>query len=400
MSKPFRVLMLSQYPFAESDHALGGIMQTTYQLVAGFIALNDPRIELRLLSLNESCVRPQVRTYGSVTVLHIPKSRTRFGFILSEPFRLFWHFMRVLIEFRPQALHAQGNVSFIMLSLLYGRHSIQTVHGIFRNEQKTIPREQQNASMRLRFVLRRMLETFYMGAIATLVVTSTQLIELAKQIGGRKKNIVWIDNSVDEGFFLSDAVRTERNLHPAARLLFVGLITPRKGLHFLLPAFRKLAASMPGVTLRIVGMDAAADYVTELKQEYADLVEARRIVFTGAISQKNLIEEYRSANIFVLPSLGETAPVSISQAMCAGLPVVATRIGGIPDMIVEDETGIIVPPGDAGALEKALTGLLSDNGKIHAMGEEGYKKGIARYHPESNAAKMLALYLSLSPIRN
>lgn len=393
---PIRVLMLSQYPFAESDHALGGIMQTTYQLVAGFIALNDPGIEIHLLSLNESCTQAQVRTYGSVKVLHIPKSKSRFGFILSEPFRLFWHFTRLLITFRPQVLHAQGNVSFIMLSLLYGRSSVQTVHGIFRNEQKTIPRNQQTASMKLRFALRQMLETFYLGAITTLIVTSTQLADLAKKVGGRKKTIVWIDNSVDEGFFLDDSVRAERHLRPATRLLFVGLITPRKGLHFLLPAFRRIAAAISGVTLHIVGMDAAPDYVAGLKREYADLIEGRHLVFTGAISQKHLIEEYRRADIFVLPSLGETAPVAISQAMCAGLPIVATHVGGIPDMITTGETGIIVPPSDAMALEDALLRQLSDSGNTRAMGEKGQKKGGARYHPASNAAKMLKLYQGLA----
>src|SRR5580658_10144681 len=148
MPAPLRVLMMSQYPFVESDHTLGGIMQTTYQLVNGFIELDSPDLDLRLLSLNEGCKKLEIRKYGCVTVYHLPKSTSALGFVFSEPFRLLFRFLLLLFRFRPQVLHAQGNVSFIMLSLLFGKRSIQTVHGIFRNEQKAIPKDQQSPSLR------------------------------------------------------------------------------------------------------------------------------------------------------------------------------------------------------------------------------------------------------------
>jgi glycosyltransferase involved in cell wall biosynthesis len=390
MAKPLRVLMMSQYPLAESDHRLGGIMQTTYQLVSGFIELADPDLDLRLLSLNENCTKPVTRRYGNVTVHHIPKSVSPFGFIFSEPFRLLYHYLKLLFSFRPHIVHAQGNVSFIMLSLLYGRRSIQTVHGVFRNEQKTIPTSQRTASMRLRFLLRESIESFYFATIRTIIVTSTQLVILAQQAGGKPKKIVWIDNSVDKAFFVEPAPRTTE---AQLTLLFVGLITPRKGLHFLLPAFAKLVTTNPDMCLRIIGIfSAAPDYVAELKKTYAALIETGQLIFTGGVDQSDLIKEYGNADIFVLPSLGETAPVAISQAMCAGLPVISTQIGGIPDMIADGENGFVVAPASSEALEKALQSLIGDRAKARAMGDNGRRFGVIRYHPVSNAGKTMALY--------
>jgi glycosyltransferase involved in cell wall biosynthesis len=248
--------------------------------------------------------------------------------------------------------------------------------------------------MKLRFFMRELLESFYLKAIRTLIATSTQLVELAKEVGGRPKNIVWVNNSVDIAFFSETAAPGGEG--PLV-LLFVGLITPRKGLHFLLPAFAKIAASHPGVTLRVVGItNAAPEYVDKLKKEYAPLIEQGRIVFTGGIEQQALIGEYRDADVFVLPSLGETAPVAISQAMAIGLPVIATRVGGIPDMVLVRETGFVVPPSDVDALHDTIATLIRDRALTKTMGQAARKVALDRYHPSANAEKMMRVYRDLA----
>jgi len=396
MPAPLRVLMMSQYPFEESDHTLGGIMQTTYQLVNGFIELDSPDLDLRVLSLNETCRKLETRKYGRVTVYHLPKSTSALGFIFSEPFRLLFRFILLLIRFRPQVLHAQGNVSFIMLSLLFGKRSVQTVHGIFRNEQKAIPKEQQSSSLRIRFFLREALESVYLRAIRTIIVTSNQLVALAQSAGGFPKRIVWIDNSVDKGFFITRDAASEAT-KGSVTLLFAGVITPRKGLHILLAAFARLAAQKPGVSLRIVGIrHAAPEYVEALETQYRALIEGGRVFFTGGITQQAIIEEYRRADAYVLATLGDTAPVAISQAMCASLPVLSTRIGGIPDMVEDGRTGLIVAPGDVDALFSALDKLTGDTAMMRAMGRAGYERGKVRYHPVSSATKTYELYREIA----
>lgn len=366
-------------------------MQAAYQLVQGFIERDFPGLDLRVLSLNEGCTTPREIRHGSVTVLHLPKSTTRWGFIFSEPWRLLYRFMRIRRDFRPHVVHGQGNVSFIMLSLIYGHRSVQTIHGVFRNEQKTIPREQLTFSTRVRFLLRETLEAFYLRAARTVIATSNQIVALARNAGGPPKNIVWINNSVDGGFLAEPPAAPGDSDGPT--LLFVGIITPRKGLHFLLAAFRELTTRHPNAKLRVVGpTDVSREYAQGLMTEYSALIESQHLHFTGAIDQSALLREYRQADVFVLPSLGETAPVAISQAMAVGLPVVATRIGGIPDMIVEQATGLLVPPADTAALGAAIDRLLSDRDLMRGMGRDARRIGIERYSPSVNAEKMYRVY--------
>lgn len=366
-------------------------MQAAYQLVQGFIERDFPGLELRVLSLNEGCRTPREIRHGSVTVLHLPKSTGRWGFVFSEPWRLLYWFIRMLRDFRPHVVHGQGNVSFIMLSLIYGRRGVQTIHGVFRNEQKTIPKEQLTFSTRVRFFLREALETFYLRATHTVIATSSQIVTLAGHAGGPRKNIVWINNSVDGGF-LADPPAAPGSSH-GSTLLFVGIITPRKGLHFLLAAFRELAGRHPGAKLRVVGStDVSREYAQGLMTEYSALIESQRLHFTGAIDQSALVGEYRHADIFVLPSLGETAPVAISQAMAIGLPVIATRVGGIPDMVIEQTTGLVVPPADATALGAAIDRLLGNRDLMSSMGRDARKVAVERYSPAVNAEKMYRVY--------
>jgi glycosyltransferase involved in cell wall biosynthesis len=98
------------------------------------------------------------------------------------------------------------------------------------------------------------------------------------------------------------------------------------------------------------------------------------------------------SDIFVLPSLVENQPVSILEAMAHALPVVATPVGGIPEQVVDGETGMLVPPADAGALAGALERLCADPERRRAMGERGLERWRRDYSLEATAAKLIGLY--------
>ena len=149
--------------------------------------------------------------------------------------------------------------------------------------------------------------------------------------------------------------------------------------------------------MRLVGIThAAPEYIEALKTEYKSLIQQGRITFTGGITQQAIIEEYRQADAYVLATLGDTAPVAISQAMCASLPVVSTRIGGIPDMVEDGHTGLIVPSDDVDAFFDALKRLTDDAAMMRSMGRAGYERGKTRYHPLSSAAKTYDLYREIA----
>jgi glycosyltransferase involved in cell wall biosynthesis len=126
------------------------------------------------------------------------------------------------------------------------------------------------------------------------------------------------------------------------------------------------------------------------------MLAKRRIVFTGAVDSPTLMREFQECDLLVLPSLGESAPLVISQAMCLGLPVVATRVGGIPEMVEHGLTGMLVPPGESEPLADALMQLLDDPQLRHRLGAAARGQAVERYLPRSVAQATLRVYQEVS----
>jgi len=174
------------------------------------------------------------------------------------------------------------------------------------------------------------------------------------------------------------------------RVLFVGRISPEKGVHVLIDAFAKVALSMPRVSLELVGGAGSlppeflvglsrdplvrslerfyrTDYLSEVKSRIpAELRD--RIVFHGNLSHDELAGHYRRATVFVSPSLSDAFPLTVVEAMAAGLPVVASAVGGIPEAVVDEETGLLVEPDDVEALAAGLTRILQEGELRQRMG--------------------------------
>jgi glycosyltransferase involved in cell wall biosynthesis len=108
-----------------------------------------------------------------------------------------------------------------------------------------------------------------------------------------------------------------------------------------------------------------------------------------------LAERLRALDVFVLPSRAENFPVAALEAMAAGLPVVATRVGGVPELVVDGETGILVEPDDPAAMAAAIAGLAGDAGRRAALGQAGRRRVEALFSADRMAERMRALYESL-----
>ncbi|MGB9880934.1 MAG: glycosyltransferase, partial [Anaerolineae bacterium] len=145
-------------------------------------------------------------------------------------------------------------------------------------------------------------------------------------------------------------------------LLTVALLHPKKGIPHLLEALAILRAKRSDFLLDIVGDGPHRAEYEELARRLGlqDLVR-----FHGLKTKPEVAEFMRRADLFVLPSEWENLPCVIIEAMASGLPVVATSVGGIPEM-VNDEVGRLVPPKDAGALAEAVTDVLACSGRYEA----------------------------------
>ncbi len=118
--------------------------------------------------------------------------------------------------------------------------------------------------------------------------------------------------------------------------------------------------------------------------------------FTGPVPYAGIVEQYRAADVYVQPSLSEAFPLPVLEAMAAGLPVVASRVGGIPEAVQDGQTGLLVPPGSAPALAEALLALLADQDRRRALGAAGRQRALEAYPWDVIAQELCEQYQRLA----
>lgn len=153
------------------------------------------------------------------------------------------------------------------------------------------------------------------------------------------------------------------------RLLYCGVLIPRKGVHHLIQAMAALAGEFPDLKLTIVGRRDNIGYSNELVKSASRLGIADKVFFIDEISQTELANLMAAASVFVLPTYSEGLPRVIFEAMATSLPVIASRVSGIPDIIEDGKTGWLVPPGDEQALAERLRWVLQHTNTALEIGQ-------------------------------
>jgi glycosyltransferase involved in cell wall biosynthesis len=185
-------------------------------------------------------------------------------------------------------------------------------------------------------------------------------------------------------------------------VLFVGRVTPHKGID------RLIRALPAGATLTVAGSASHAGrsrdvgYPVLLSQLAAD----RAVRFTGPVPDRDLPELYRSAAVLALPSVettcygrhvavSELLGLSVLEAMASGLPVVASRLGGVPEIVADGVTGFLVEPGDVDDLHDRLAQLLGQPALAERMGRRAREQIVDRFTWEHCVQRCLAAYREL-----
>ena len=171
-------------------------------------------------------------------------------------------------------------------------------------------------------------------------------------------------------------------------ILFLGKLEAAKGIFDLLDAVAKVRASVPDVRLVCAGEGhriAVARYAERLG--IADAVK-----FTGWVGPSGKRALLESAAAFALPSYCESMPVSLLEAMAAGVPAVASPVGGIPEVVVDGISGFLCAPGDVSTLHRLLCTLLMDRGVAAKIGAAGRETVRLRFAPERALARLEEIY--------
>lgn len=219
-------------------------------------------------------------------------------------------------------------------------------------------------------------------------------------------------NGVDVGDFADR--RRRKNESDERCLLFVGRLSPEKGLHILLEAFAQVVKRYPRVRLNVVGPEGVApiDFVVGASSDekikslaplysgnYLEFLKGRlspevadRVHFTGFVPHSSLKDYFEEADILLNPSFGESFGRSLIEAMAWALPVIATKTGGMPEIVEDGRTGLLVESGDVSALTEAILRLLEDEPLRMSMGQAGRERVEKLFSWEAVSENLLARY--------
>lgn len=198
------------------------------------------------------------------------------------------------------------------------------------------------------------------------------------------KSIEIIPNGVDVDKF--DKIKTEKT--DKFKILYVGRLHPQKGLKYLIRAAKKIIQNNPEVEFHLIGSGSLEQ---ELRREVKETGLSDYFKFKGEVFNEDLIREYKSSHLFVLPSIYEGQPLTLLEAWAARLPVVATDVGGNRDFIRDGVNGYLVEARNPGKLGEAITKAMG-NKKLDEMGLRGYKLVKEKYTWDKVAEKTYRLY--------
>ena len=215
---------------------------------------------------------------------------------------------------------------------------------------------------------------------------------LSERFPNRADRVHRIYNGLD----LAEFGRADLSSTPAL-IIAVGRLIPKKGFGDLIRTCALLADRGKSFSCEIIGEGPLAK---ELRQQIDELRLQNNVVLTGTKPQPELRRRLAAANVFVLPSVidrdggMDNLPTVIMEAMATGLPVVSTNIGGIPEMVIQNETGFLVEPGDAAAMIEAIEKVISDSSLAARLGASGYERAKTLFSIENNVRELYALICS------
>ena len=230
-----------------------------------------------------------------------------------------------------------------------------------------------------------------------LVITVSQFAkrELITELNIASDKIKVVYNGVNQQyqpFPSAHQVKQMLGLQDKKVLLHVGSLIPRKNLLALLEVFTHIRANHPQTVLVMVGRGPQE---AVLRRKINELGIEQVVKLAGFVPEAEKVMYYQAADLLVSTSLMEGFGLAIAEAMACGVPVVATKVGSIPEVVCDGESGLLVPVNDDEALYRAIGHLIEDSELAHKMGQAGQKRVETLFRWEIAGQQMLDLYKGL-----
>jgi glycosyltransferase involved in cell wall biosynthesis len=192
------------------------------------------------------------------------------------------------------------------------------------------------------------------------------------------------------------AVPVERGSDAAAvNVLFVGWLTPAKGIFDLVRVAERLRDARPPIVFSVLGTGMSTQETAAVQAAIEQAGVQSSVTLHGVLTGEAKQAMFARAHVFCLPTHWDAFPVVLLEAMAAGLPIVSTRVGGVPYMVTEEDGALLSAVGDVDSLADQLSRLARDPSRRLAMGQTNRANYLARYQPDAVGEQALELYWRL-----
>jgi glycosyltransferase involved in cell wall biosynthesis len=396
----FRILTLSNMYPSKSNRNSGIFIHKQVKYLTGegcrFVVISPNAFSPQFLWFNSKW-----RAYG-----HIPLTDEIEGITVNYPrylripgklfhglscYSLYYgakNFLHQIIEdFKPHLIHAHAATPMGYVGLmLRKKYHLPLVCSLRGSDIHTYPKFGKQSMLLTKKVL---------SEADQLVSVSNALKIEAETIGQAKKEIAVVHNGCDSGTFINNegdgnAIRMKMGISAQDKvIIFVGGISKGKGVYELVEAFINLSQKYQHLQLILVGSGQESATINSI---VSSIGLANRIHMTGSLHHDEISQWLSAADIFVFPSHNEGLPNAVLEAMACGLPVVATRVGGIPEAIEDGQSGILIKEKDADSLIRAIDRLLGNEELAKQMGRNGRNMVEQNFSWEKNAEQMIRIY--------
>ena len=335
-----KVAMLTFYP-RDLDVVPGGIRMVSLNLVRGLQRFQD--LDLTVIHCHSDIADDAQVTQGRSHIRYLAMPRRR---LVPNLITSVGRLVRAVRAVNPDLVHAH-TAHFAYAGLKAGYPTILTIHGVLSEQRKVYNRTLYDRA-------RYGMLAYYEAQVLDRVAQVTAISSYVEQSYAHRGSVGWvrINNPVPEEFFaLQDRAEP-------GRILYAGSTDERKDLLTLLRAIEIVRAKMPDVCLCIAGHVTSRDYERRVHAYVKEHDLGANVRFLGLLDRQALLEQYARCSVVALASVEENSPMALIEGMAAGNPVVATRVGGVPDLVSEGETGLLAPARDPEALANCLLRLL------------------------------------------